>query len=162
MIKEVSGDILLSKADLIAHGVAPNDPHSHGLALALREHAPAMYKDFRHYCKTRHPKNGEIWVWAGADGQRIAALFTQQAAYHPEETPGPASLSNVHHALQALRKEIEREQIRTVALPRLATGVGRLDWKDVKTEIEKALGTSESNILIYSTYHAGQAANEAA
>ena len=162
MIKEISGDILLSKADLIAHGVAPNDPHNQGLALALREHAPAMYKDFRHYCKTRHPKHGEIWVWAGADGKRIAALFTQEAAYHPNETPGPASVSNVHHALQALRKEIEREHIRTVALPRLATGAGRLNWKDVRAEIDKILGTVGATVLIYSTYHAGQAADEAA
>ena len=52
MIKQVSGDILLSKARLIAHGVAPNDDHAQGLAHSLREYAPAMYKDFRHYCKT--------------------------------------------------------------------------------------------------------------
>jgi O-acetyl-ADP-ribose deacetylase (regulator of RNase III) len=162
MIKEISGDILLSKADLVAHGVAPNDPHSHGLAFALREHAPAMYKDFRHYCKTRHPKSGEIWVWTGADGHRIASLFTQEGTYHADQTPGPASLSNVHHALQALRKEIEREHIRTVALPRLATGVGRLEWKDVRAEIDKTLGTLDTTVLIYSTYHAGQAADEAA
>jgi O-acetyl-ADP-ribose deacetylase (regulator of RNase III) len=42
MIKEVSGDILLSKAQVIAHGVAPNDPFHNGLALQLREQWPAM------------------------------------------------------------------------------------------------------------------------
>ena len=44
MIYEVSGDILLSEARAIAHGVAPNDNFATGLALSLREHWPALYK----------------------------------------------------------------------------------------------------------------------
>jgi hypothetical protein len=32
MIKEVSSDILLTKAQTIAHGVAPHDPFNNGLA----------------------------------------------------------------------------------------------------------------------------------
>ncbi len=48
MIYEVSGDILLSEARAIAHGVAPNDNFANRLpALSLREHWPALYKDFR-------------------------------------------------------------------------------------------------------------------
>ena len=31
MIKEVSGDLLLTKAQVIAHGVAPNDPFHSGV-----------------------------------------------------------------------------------------------------------------------------------
>lgn len=52
MIYEVSGDILLSDA-------APNDNFATGLALSLREHWPALYKDFRNYCHIYHPKAGE-------------------------------------------------------------------------------------------------------
>lgn len=37
MIHFVAGDILLSRAQVVAHGVAPNDPMTHGLALALRQ-----------------------------------------------------------------------------------------------------------------------------
>jgi len=44
MIREVAGDILLTKAKVLAHGVAPNDNFATGLALALRERWPAMYK----------------------------------------------------------------------------------------------------------------------
>lgn len=160
MIKQVSGDILKSKARLIAHGVAPNDDHAQGLAHALREHAPAMYKDFRHYCKTQHPKAGEIWAWAGADGQQIVALFTQQPAYHPGERPGRATVANVHHALAALRHYIDKEKPASVALPRLATGVGGLEWADVLPLIEKHLGDAGVPVFVYATYHAGLAAAE--
>lgn len=41
MIKEVAGDILLTKAKVLTHGVAPNDNFATGLALALREQWPA-------------------------------------------------------------------------------------------------------------------------
>jgi O-acetyl-ADP-ribose deacetylase (regulator of RNase III) len=58
MIRYVSGDLRQSKAALLAHGVAPNDNFAQGLALSLRENWPALYKDFRHYCQTRHPKAG--------------------------------------------------------------------------------------------------------
>lgn len=54
MIQEVTGDILRTRAQAIAHGVAPNDDFHTGLALSLREHAPALYKDFRHYCQSTH------------------------------------------------------------------------------------------------------------
>jgi O-acetyl-ADP-ribose deacetylase (regulator of RNase III) len=160
MLREVSGDLLLSQAQLIAHGVAPNDAHAAGLALALREHAPAMYKDFRHYCKTQHPAPGGMWVWAGANGQRIAALFTQGAAYEPGQRPGRATLADARHALRELKKFIEKEKITSVALPRLATGVGGLDWDDVKPAIEAELGALGIPVIVYSTYHAGQQAAE--
>ena len=82
MIQDVEGDILLSEADAIAHGVAPFDHFSNGLALALRERFPAMARDFRHYCQQNHPKPGEVWAWGGVDrdgrGVRILNLMTQE------------------------------------------------------------------------------------
>ena len=160
MIQEVSGDILLSKASVIAHGVAPNDDHAVGLAHALREYAPAMYKDFRHFCKTQHPKAGSLWAWMGADGRRIVSLFTQEAAYHPGERPGKATVSHVNHALHELRQFIEREHVASVALPKLATGVGSLSWDNVRPEIERHLGSLPIPVIVYSTYHPGVAASE--
>lgn len=160
MISEVSGDIMLSKAQVIAHGVAPNDPFQSGLALQLREHWPAMYKDFRHYCQTQHPKAGELWAWMSADGKRVANLFTQEAAYGHGAKPGKASVQHVGHALRALRKLIETENFASVALPRLATGVGGLEWNEVAPVVRQHLGDLKIPIIIYTTYHAGQQAVE--
>ena len=62
MIKEVTGDILLTKAEATAHGIAPMDDFKNGLALSIKERWPALYKDFRHFCKTTGPKPGNIWT----------------------------------------------------------------------------------------------------
>ncbi|MCX5724248.1 MAG: macro domain-containing protein [Nitrospirae bacterium] len=161
MLKEVGGDILLTKADALAHGVAPNDNFGNGLALALREQWPAMYKDFRHYSQTFSPKVGELWSWAGVGGVRIVNLFTQEAAVsHGSAHPGRATIENVNHCLKALVKAIETEKFTSIALPRLATGVGGLDWKDVKPLMEKHLGHLSIPVYVYASYQPGVQAAE--
>lgn len=161
MIREVSGDILSSQARAIAHGVAPNDDFHTGLALSLREHAPALYKDFRHYCQSTHPKPGSLWTWTGADGQRVVNLFTQEPAEgHHGGKPGKATLANVRHALKALRHEVEREGFASLALPRIATGVGGLDWDEVRPLVEEYLGDLPIPVLVYTTFRPGQVADE--
>lgn len=160
MIHYVSGDLLLSQAQAIAHGVAPNDDFGQGLAHSLREQQPAMYKDFRHFCQTQHPKAGGLWSWAGAEGPRIVALFTQEGAYAHGARPGKATAANVNHALKALAAECTREGWTSLALPRLATGVGGMDWDEVKPLVEQHLGGLAIPVLVYETFHAGVRADE--
>ena len=76
MIVEVEGDILFTKAAALAHGVAPQDNFFHGLALALRERWPAMYKDFKHVCQVSSPETGDLWTWGRPGGVRIINLLT--------------------------------------------------------------------------------------
>jgi O-acetyl-ADP-ribose deacetylase (regulator of RNase III) len=162
MIHEVAGDILLSSAQAIAHGVAPNDHFDSGLALGLREKWPSMTKDFRHYAHQSHPKSGEIWMWGGTGGARIFNLLTQEGEHAHGSKPGKANLANVNHCLRRLRHEIEKEGIKSLAMPALATGVGGLSWSDVKPLIVQHLGDLQIPIYLYVTYHAGMQAKEVA
>lgn len=160
MIRYVSGDLLKSNAKAIAHGVAPNDPFSQGLAKLLHEYLPAMYKDFRHYCHTRHPSPGELWAWGGIGGIRLVALFTQEPGSGHGSTPGKATAAHVNRALKALAKLCRTEGWTSIALPRLATGVGGLDWSEVKPLIEHQLGDLGIAVIVYETYVPDQAADE--
>jgi O-acetyl-ADP-ribose deacetylase (regulator of RNase III) len=160
VIHELSGDILLSGAKAIAQGVAPNDDFHHGLALQLRERMPAMYKDFRHFCQTQHPKPGGLWTWMSSDGHYIVNLFTREAAYAHGSKPGEATLSHVNHALHALRAFVQKEQADSIALPRLACGMNGLDWDEVKPLIEKHLGDLGIRVYVYSNYQKGIKATE--
>jgi O-acetyl-ADP-ribose deacetylase (regulator of RNase III) len=75
--------------------------------------------------------------------------------------PGKASLHNVNHALKALARLIADEMLATsLALPRLATGVGGLDWAKVKPLIEKHPERLDIPVIIYSTYCKGLRADE--
>lgn len=164
MIHEVTGDILLSRADLTAHGVAPNDHFDSGLALALRERWPAMAKDFRHVANEGRVTTGGIWVWAGPDvfgTKRIANLITQEGALYPGARPGRATLANVRSALKALAGYVVANKVTSLALSRLATGVGGLEWSDVAPLVRETLGALGIPVYVYTNYRAGVAAAEA-
>ena len=158
MIREVAGDLLLSEAEAIAHGIAPNDHFDQGLALALREKWPAMARDFKHYSHQTHPKPGEIWTWSGVGGARIYCLMTQEGDHAHGSRPGRASLANVNHCLKRLRHELEKHPVKSLAIPKLATGVGGLDWKEVMPLIKQHLGDLPCDIEVYTTYHSAVAA----
>lgn len=159
MIHEVSGDILLTKAQAIAHGIAPNDHFDQGLALALREKWPMMAKDFRHYANQCHPKAGEMWAWGGFN-VRVFCLLTQDGEHGHGTKPGKASTSSVNHCLRRLQHELEKGEIESIALPKLATGVGGLDWAEVRPLIQSHLGDLKIPVFVYTEYHAGVQATE--
>ena len=160
-IHEVTGDILLSKAQAIAHGVAPHDHFDSGLALSLREQWPSMHKDFRHHCHISNPEPGEAWMWGGTQGKRIVCLLTQEpCSKHGHGHPGKATVENVNHALRHLRVLAEKEKFSSIAIPRLATGVGGLHWEQVKPLVENHLGHLGIPVFVYTHYQKGTVANE--
>ena len=165
MIKEVSGDILMTKADLLAHGISAHDPFDSGLALSLRERWPSLVKDYRHDTRSKAISAGEVWGWTGVQEgggvRKIVNLVTQDTlGQGPSAKPGKASIENVRRALQSLVKYVRAEGVSSVALPRLATGVGGLDWDDVQPLIHQYLGELGIPVIVYTTYHKGVSANE--
>ena len=87
-------------------------------------------------------------------------LFTQEGAYDQGSKPGKARTSWVGHALKALRKEINELKVNSIALPRIATGVGGLDWDDVRPLVEEHLGDLDTTIYLYTTFRKGVKADE--
>lgn len=160
MMKEVTGDILLSSAEAIAHGVAVDDDFKHGVGAELKSQWPSMYKDFRHFCKTHSPKEGDVWAWKGPGTPVIFNLFTQSASETHGGFPSKATLPNVHHAVRNLVKELNKQNIKSVAITKIATGVGGLNWNDVKASLDSDFGNFSGNVFVYSTFKAKEKAHE--
>ena len=57
---------------------------------------------------------------------------------------------------------IEAEGVTSVAMPRLATGVGGMSWEEVHPLIEKHLGDLAIPVYVYVTYHEGEQASKTA
>jgi O-acetyl-ADP-ribose deacetylase (regulator of RNase III) len=160
MLKTVTGDILLSGAKAIAHGIAPNDHFASGLALQLRERYPALAKDFRHWFHTAHPKTGDLWAWASPEGVRVYNLLTQEPAPSEKALPGKAHIEYVNRALRNLHDVVVSEKIASLAVPRIATGHGGLEWSAVEPLIQQHLGKIGIPIYVYAHYTKGLKAAE--
>lgn len=160
MLYFVSGDLMLSRAQAIAHGVAPNDPMTHGLALALRQKYPSLHKDFHHWCSQQHPRPGAAWLWGGPGGVRIVQLLTQDGGYGVGGRPGRATTQHLREALRELAKLVAKEGLTSLAVPRLATGVGGLAWDEVLPVVEDRLGKLGIPVYVYAEYRPGKVAHE--
>ena len=152
MIYEIEGDILKSKAQAIVHGVAANDPMSKGLSLKLHQMFPQMHKDFHKWCHQTNPKVGTVWKWDRFKNFTIINMLTQDNHSHHGTHPPKASLKDVNHCLRALKKLIKKEKLSSIAIPRLATGVGGLIWEDVHPLILSQLEEINIAVYIYSTF----------
>lgn len=160
MIHKVEGDILLSSASAIVLGVGINDPMDKGLALALHNRYPDICKDFNRWCHQYNTKPGEAWLWTGPNNIKIINLIIQDSIDTHEYHFGKATLNNLKHALDALVKIILHKRITSIALPKLGTGSGDLDWDDVRPVIENSLGNIDIPVYLYTRYYAGQKAEE--
>ena len=152
MIYEVEGDILKSEAQAIVHGVAANDPMTQGLSLLIHQMFPQMHKDFHKWCHQNHPKTGSVWKWDKVKNIIIVNMLTQNGDSHHGTHPPKANLTDVNHCLRALKKLILKEKIKSIAIPRLATGVGGLLWEEVYPLIINQLEDLNISIYLYSTY----------
>ena len=153
MVQLVAGDILLSKADVIAHAMAPAEDFSKGFARALRNKWPAIAEDFRRF-RTRHAVHpGSLWVWKAPTGQQVIGLVTHEVA--EGKRAGRATFAYVDHALVALRAQIQRRRARSLAMPRLATGSGGLAWADVETFIQQHFTELTIPVTLYDRHRRG-------
>ena len=84
-----------------------------------------------------------------AEGQRIVNLMTQEAADDNSSKPGETSIEYVNRSLKNLKELIEQEKIESLALPRLATGVGSLDGEDGYPLIYTHLADLDIPVYIY-------------
>ena len=106
----------------------------------------------------RYIKISDIFVrpQAGVDHTRIVNLMKQKLAAGNNSHPGKARTKYVNHALRELRKEIEKENFKPVALPKLTTGLDGLDWNEVKTLITEHLGDLNIPVIVFTEYKKDQ------
>lgn len=160
MIYEVEGDILLSTAQAVVQGVSANDKMGYGLAKTLHENFPAMHKAFHQWCHQQHPKTGEVWVWNGLKDKLIVNLIIKEGGYNNVTSSVKVHLSDIKHALHALKKRAVKDKFTSMALPRLADTSSGLEWEAVFQVIESELAELEIPVYVYSKFIPHQRARE--
>ena len=153
MIKEVYGNILWSKSDAIVQGIAQNENFSEGLAASVKDEWPAIEKDFKECCCNGEMQPGDVWEWENSSGVNILNLVT-----HSDSVK--ASLGSLDDSLAKLPALVKKNGLKSLAIPKVGTDVGDLDWRDVKPLIEKHLGGLSIPVYLYTIFQKNIAAVE--
>ena len=145
MIKFVRGDILTAEADALVDPVNTVGVAGAGLAKRFAEKYPEADFVYEAYCQAGRARLGSVWsVRDRATGKWIVFFPTKR---HWRER---STLDAVVEGLESLRELIVRRAWKSVAIPAVGCGLGRLTWKKVCPEIIKALGTIEAcQVLVY-------------
>ena len=136
MLDYVNGDLLDSDAEALVNSVNCVGVMGRGLALQFKSAFPDNYEAYRAACKRGEVQPGEMFVFErpGLDNPRYIINFPTKRHWRSK-----SSIVDVRSGLAALAGEIEERGIRSIAVPPLASGLGGLDWSQVRPEIERAL-----------------------
>ena len=137
MIEYKTGDLLAEGAEALVNTVNCVGFMGRGIALQFKKTWPENFKAYAAACKRNEVEPGRMFVFE--TGQlsppRYIINFPTKRNWRNR-----SRIEDVEAGLKALVEEIQRRNIRSIAVPPLGAGLGGLAWPDVRDLIEKALG----------------------
>ncbi|NUN12444.1 MAG: macro domain-containing protein [Myxococcales bacterium] len=135
MIETTYGDILKCDADALVNTVNCMGVMGRGIALQFKNAYPENFKAYRTACKRGEVVPGRMFVFE--TGQLVSPryIINFPTKRHWRDK---SRIEDIEAGLAALVEVIRTENIQSVAIPPLGSGLGGLDWADVKPRIESA------------------------
>jgi O-acetyl-ADP-ribose deacetylase (regulator of RNase III) len=136
MIEYKSGDILTEDAEALVNTVNTVGIMGRGVALRFKEAFPENFKAYLAASKRREVQPGRMFVFETKrlTNPRYIINFPTKRHWRAK-----SRLSDIESGLDALATEIRTRRIRSIAIPPLGSGLGGLDWADVRSRIDRAL-----------------------
>ncbi len=146
MIEYRTGNLLEADAEALVNTVNTEGVSGKGIALMFKESFPENYRAYALACEEGRLEPGGLFVTERREllGPRWIVNFATK-----QEWWKPSRYEWIEAGLARLRQEIEARGIRSIALPPLGAGNGRLDWRRVKPLIEQALGGLDCRVIVY-------------
>jgi O-acetyl-ADP-ribose deacetylase (regulator of RNase III) len=147
MIRYLQGNLLDADVEAVVNTVNTVGVMGKGIALMFKERFPKNMKEYAAACKAKKVKTGKMFVTETGElmGPRWVVNFPTKQHWR-----APSKMEWIVDGLQDLRKFLVANDIKSIAIPPLGAGNGKLEWNKVKPEIEKALSDfDEIDILVY-------------
>ncbi len=137
MIETRAGDILQADAEALVNTVNCVGVMGRGLALQFKTAYPLNFKAYETACTRREVQPGRMFVFETCQltNPKYIVNFPTKRHWHDK-----SRMEDIEAGLKALADEIQTRRIRSIALPPLGSGLGGLNWHDVRPRIEGALG----------------------
>jgi O-acetyl-ADP-ribose deacetylase (regulator of RNase III) len=147
MIEYRTGDLLQADVEALVNTVNCVGIMGRGIALQFKHAYKDNFKAYATACKRGEVQPGRMFVFEtnALIGPKYIINFPTKRDWR-----GKSRLEYIDTGLIALVEEIQRRNIRSIALPPLGSGLGGLDWQSVRLRIEAALTPLDGvQVVIY-------------
>jgi len=147
MITYTTGNLLDAEVDALVNTVNTVGVMGKGIALMFKERFPANNAAYSRACKAGEVQTGRMFVTETGElmGPRWIVNFPTKQHWRAK-----SRMQWIIDGLADLRRFIEQNPVRSIAIPPLGAGNGGLNWAEVKPRIEQALGDLEGvDIVVF-------------
>ncbi len=147
MIEFTTGDILRADAEALVNTVNCVGIMGRGVALQFRNAFPANFKAYEAACAREEVQPGKMFVFETREltGPKFIINFPTKRHWR-----GKSRMEDIDSGLKALVEEVRNRGIRSIAIPPLGSGLGGLNWADVRPSIEAALrGVNDLRVIVF-------------
>lgn len=147
MISFTKGNLLDADVEALVNTVNEVGVMGKGIALMFKEAFPDNFQRYDVACKNGEVAVGKMFVTRRdqLDGPRRIINFPTKKHWRTK-----TKIEWITSGLADLRRVIEKNSIKSIAIPPLGSGNGGLDWSDVRPHIVAALdGLSGVEVVIY-------------
>jgi len=157
----VEGDMFFSRMQTVTVSVNCVGVMGKGLASRAKYQFPDVYVYYQDLCRKRIMQMGRPRIYkressfdyeladepatlSGANSETQFLLFPTKRDWRER-----ADIDGIEKGLQWLRDNYKNEGVKSLAIPALGCGLGRLDWRDVGPLMCKYLTTMDISVWIY-------------
>lgn len=147
MIEYKTGDILTEDAEALVNTVNCVGIMGRGVALQFKNTFPENFRAYADACKRHNVQPGRMFVFEtkGLTNPRYIINFPTKRHWR-----GNSRMEDIESGLKALTDVIRERNIRSIAIPPLGSGLGGLDWSQVRSKIDVALrGLDNVRVIVF-------------
>lgn len=147
MIEFKTGDILRADAEALVNTVNCVGVMGRGIALQFKNSFPENFKAYEAACAREEVLPGRMFVFETRTLTNPKFIINFPTKRHWR---GKSRMEDIDSGLKALAEEIRTRGIRSIAIPPLGSGLGGLNWAEVRPRIVAALrGLNDLQVIVY-------------
>lgn len=147
MIEFKTGNILKADAEALVNTVNCVGIMGRGIALQFKSNFPENFKAYKAACTREEVRPGRMFVFETRRLTNPKFIINFPTKRH---WLGKSRMEDIEAGLQALVEEIHARHIRSIAIPPLGSGLGGLNWADVRPLIDAAFrGIDDLHAIVF-------------
>ena len=147
MIEYKTGNIFEEDVEALVNSVNCVGFMGRGIALQFKNIFPENFRAYTAACRRNEVQPGRMFVFETKQMANPRCIINFPTKRHWR---GRSRMEDIESGLHALAQEISARKIRSIALPPLGSGLGGLDWAEVRTRIDASMrGLDNLRVVVF-------------